>query len=67
MLARRPGWRLATADPATGTRRYRLCAVFATDTARTAEDADARHDDEWSHAARRHRFDRIVEESRSQP
>ncbi|KGM54591.1 hypothetical protein N799_09185 [Lysobacter arseniciresistens ZS79] len=63
-LARQPGQRVAIADPvdgapyvyeALGARRYRLCARFATDTARTR---DAAIPDEWSHGAGRHCFDR---------
>lgn len=63
-LARQPGQRVAIADPVDGApyvyeaadaRRYRLCARFATDTARTRDTAIP---DEWSHGAGRHCFDR---------
>ncbi|MDZ4348221.1 MAG: hypothetical protein U1A22_01630 [Xanthomonadaceae bacterium] len=64
-LAGQPGMRLSIVDPAdgspytyevTGDRTFRLCAVFATDTARTADEPWG--GDEWSHGAGRHCFDR---------
>ena len=63
-LAWQPGQRVAIADPVDGApygyepvdaRRFRLCARFATDTARTRDVATP---DEWSHGAGRHCFDR---------
>jgi hypothetical protein len=64
-LAREPGRRLSITDPATGAayayettgdRSYRLCAVFATDTA--LESRKAWIDQEWLHGKGRHCFDR---------
>ena len=65
-LANQPGRRLSTADPVdgsayayevTGDRTFRLCAVFATDTAETFEAAE-RWTDEWNHGAGRQCFER---------
>lgn len=67
-LARQPGSLLPTRDPVTGAAyaysvegagRYRLCAVFDTDTARTGEDARIGPDD-WTHGAGRHCFERVA-------
>lgn len=61
-----PGVDLAIVDPESaapygyemaGGRRYRLCAVFHTDSA-------ARHATEWAHAAGNHCFDRAVKPRR---
>ncbi len=68
VVAAQPGLALSVADPVTGTpygyerlasRRYRLCAVFATDTA-AGPAAAARHGDEWSHGMGRGCYDRTV-------
>lgn len=65
VLASQPGIALRVSDPVDdqaygyevlGPRAYRLCAVFATDTA-----VRAGHDDRWAHAVGRHCFDRSVE------
>jgi len=67
-LAREPGTLLATGDPVTGApyeylvegdRRYRLCAVFDTDTALTRDTAYA-GPGEWTHGAGRHCFERVA-------
>lgn len=72
-LANQPGRRLSTADPVdgspyayevTGDRTFRLCAVFATDTAKTFE-APERWADEWNHGAGRQCFDRKAGKSRN--
>jgi hypothetical protein len=71
-LAAQPGVSLAIRDPVTGAAygykpgnglAYRLCAEFATDTAKRDPDRDMfRHDDRrWPHPAGRHCFDRVVE------
>lgn len=66
-LASQPGQRLAITDPVdaapyayavTGTRRFRLCAVFATDTAHRAGPEPL--GEEWNHGIGRHCFDRSV-------
>ena len=66
-LAAQPGWGLATADPqdgtpytyeVTGERSYRLCARFATDTARTTGAAWAAEG--WNHGIGRQCFRRVV-------
>lgn len=71
-LARKPGRRLPLADPqdgtpyayeATGPRSFRLCAVFATDTAKTIEGAESWNGEEWSHGARRQCFDRKLKDA----
>lgn len=46
-----------------GPRSYRLCAVFATDSALADERMHLRAGDEWSHGAGRHCFERRVPES----
>lgn len=65
-LTRRPGIALPVADPVAaspygyqvvGGRDYRLCAVFATDTAVDAEDDASRAEMRWSHGAGRHCYD----------
>lgn len=65
-LNEQPGVDLALLDPESAApygyavsdgRRYRLCAVFRTDSA-------ARHETEWAHAAGNHCFDRAVTPSR---
>jgi hypothetical protein len=71
-LAAQPGMALAIRDPVDGTAygyepvagsRYRLCAVFATDTAKRDPDRDMfRYQDQrWPRPAGRHCFDRVVE------
>ncbi|QDH71143.1 hypothetical protein [Marilutibacter alkalisoli] len=64
-LARRPGLPLPSGDPVdgeaygyevTGLRSIRLCATFATDTAR--EIGGSGYLDRWHHPADRHCFDR---------
>lgn len=69
-LAAMPGWGLSLSDPADGTpyayavtgeRGYRLCAGFATDTARAA---DARWGaGGWNHGSGRQCFERSVPRS----
>lgn len=65
-LAKQPGRRLSITDPVdgspyvyevTGSRTFRLCAVFVTDTAKTFE-APEQWADAWSHGAGRQCFDR---------
>lgn len=71
-LAAQPGVSLAVRDPVSGTAygyepgtgsRYRLCAVFATDTAkRDSQQYVFRYPDQrWPHPAGRHCFERKVE------
>ena len=71
-LAAQPGVSLAVRDPVTGAAygyeagagsKYRLCAVFATDTAKRDPQRDPfRYSDQrWPHPAGRHCFDREVE------
>ena len=68
-LSRQPGSLLPTADPVTGKaydyeivdaegQRYRLCAVFDTDTAVTGDAAFGPGD--WTHGAGRHCFERVA-------
>lgn len=66
-LAREPGRRLPTTDPKdgspyvyerSGALTYRLCATFATDTARTTDDAGYWGPEEWHHGAGRQCFER---------
>ncbi len=66
-LAGQPGQRLSITDPvdgtpytyaATGKRSFRLCAVFATDTAKPPGDAEPWAQDDWNHGAGRQCFDR---------
>lgn len=68
-LADQPGRRLSIADPqsgapyayeVTGERTFRLCAVFATDAARTPVGAGPWDADEWSHGAGRQCFERTA-------
>lgn len=68
-LARQPGRQVSIVDPVDGSayayeitdeRAYRLCAVFATDTATTTGFHGAPVADEWLHGARRQCFDRKV-------
>lgn len=75
VLAAQPGLALAVADPVggapyeyapAGALRYRLCAVFATDTA-AGPAAAARHGDAWSHGAGRHCFQRRVGRGTAEP
>ena len=67
VVARQPGRNLPVADPVDATpyeyrvtdaETFRLCAVFATDTARTTDDGGRWVEDEWLHGAGRHCFDR---------
>ncbi|WP_411832141.1 hypothetical protein [Pseudoxanthomonas mexicana] len=69
-LAGQPGTRLSLADPATARPyryspeaglRYRLCAVFATDSAQAAERWT---DSEWAHGRGEHCFARKAEKPR---
>lgn len=70
-LAAEPGMRLSTVDPESGrpyeyvvrgARAYRLCAVFATDTARTRADVAARGAySRWFHGKGRHCFERRLD------
>ena len=62
VVSSKPGTKLAVRDPETAVpysyspstgRRYRLCAVFATDTSAT----DAQNDLRWNHGIGRHCFD----------
>lgn len=73
-LAREPGRRLAIVDPVdnspyayeiTGARTFRLCAVFATDTAKSLAGNERWGSDEWHHDAGRQCFDRKVKEDRA--
>lgn len=66
-LAGQPGQRLSITDPVsgapyryevTGPRRFRLCADFATDTAKPPSESERWMDDEWNHGVGRHCFDR---------
>lgn len=68
ILSSEPGLRLAVSDPQTretysyaitGSDRYRLCAVFATDTGDKSR--QGRVDQDWLHGAGRHCFERKVE------
>ena len=70
VLAQQPGSGLPRHDPVsarpyayqrTGDDRYFLCAVFATDTAKTGEAAMQPYGDAWAHGAGRHCFDRVVQ------
>jgi hypothetical protein len=67
VLSRQSGRRLSLVDPGdstpyayqvTGGRTFRLCAVFATDSAKVGGAAIPWADDEWGHAAGRQCFDR---------
>lgn len=69
-LADQPGLRLAIADPQsaqpyeyviTGDRAFRLCAVFATDTAARPDGAEPWNIRDWHHGAGRQCFDRKAE------
>lgn len=71
-LAAQPGVALAVRDPVDGAAygyepgtgvNYRLCAAFATDTAKRDPQADMYRysDQQWPHPAGRHCFDRKVE------
>ena len=66
-LAKRPGQRISFVDPkdgspyayeVTGARNFRLCAVFATDTATTPANLEFEPGDDWIHGVGRHCFDR---------
>lgn len=70
-LASQPGQWLSIADPVDGTpytyevtdeRTFRLCAVFATDTAETRNGGEPRAVDGWNHSAGRQCFDRSAAE-----
>ena len=70
-IAKEPGRRLAIADPVdgspygyeiTGARTFRLCAVFATDTARSHQGSERWRGEEWNHGTGRHCFDRKVKD-----
>lgn len=74
-LAEQPGRRLSIVDPVnetpyvyeiTGARSYRLCAVFGTDTAKTASTAGPWRADEWTHGKGRHCFDRKVNSQKAE-
>ncbi|HEY5970623.1 MAG TPA: hypothetical protein VIT22_01400 [Pseudoxanthomonas sp.] len=67
ILVGQPGRRLSITDPVdglpytyeiTGDRAYRLCAVFATDTAKATDYANRWVDEEWLHGVGRRCFDR---------
>ena len=71
-VAAQPGVSLAVRDPVDGAAygyepgtgsKYRLCAVFTTDTARSDPDRGRLEyfDGRWPHPAGRHCFDRVVE------
>lgn len=71
-LAREPGRRLAIVDPVdgspygyeiTGAKTFRLCAVFATDTAKPMAGNERWRGEEWNHGAGRQCFDRKVKKS----
>ena len=66
-LARQPGQWISFVDPkdgsaytyeVTGPRTFRLCAVFATDTADMPAHAGFESGDDWIHGSGRHCFDR---------
>lgn len=66
-LAGQPGRRLSIADPVDGSvyayeilgnRTYRVCAVFATDTAKAPKAAEPWGDDRWFHGTGRQCFQR---------
>lgn len=70
VVARQPGRHLSLVDPVdrtpypyqvTGDSTFRLCAVFATDTAKTTEDGPWTKD-AWLHGAGRQCFDRTADE-----
>ena len=70
-LAREPGRRLAITDPVdgspyayeiTGARTFRLCAVFATDTAKSLAGSERWGGEEWNHGTGRQCFDRKVKD-----
>lgn len=72
-LAGQPGLRLAIVDPqsgapygyeVTGDRAFRLCAVFATDTATRPAGAAPWNMADWHHGAGRQCFDREVEKNK---
>ncbi len=69
-LASEPGRDLAIVDPVhgapygyevVGDDRYRLCAVFTTDTGQTPHGARLGVGDEWLHGRGRHCFDRKID------
>jgi hypothetical protein len=71
-LATQPGQHLAIVDPVdgssyvyeiTGEHSFRLCAVFATDTALTGGGGYPQFDGEWNHGAGRQCFDRRVKDT----
>ncbi len=71
VVARQPGRNLSITDPVdrtpyeyqvTGDRKFRLCAVFITDTAKALEDNGAWTDDDWLHGTGRQCFDRTANE-----
>lgn len=71
-LAARPGLRLAVEDPVdgsvygyevTGPRSLRLCAGFATDSARGASGSGFYENDGWYHPAGHHCFERKFDET----
>ena len=68
-LDRRPGQWIAFADPkdgsaytyaVTGARTFRLCAVFATDTAAIPANSEFESGDDWIHGSGRQCFDRTT-------
>lgn len=70
VVARQPGRSLPLTDPVdrtpytyqvTGKRTFKLCATFATDTAKTTEYDGRWVEDAWLHGAGRHCFDRKPE------
>jgi len=74
VLAQQPGWRLAIRDPldgspygytVTGPRSFRLCAVFATDTALILQGPDPGLAPEWSHGVGPRCFERTVPRPRA--
>lgn len=71
VVARQPGRNLSIADPVdhtpyayqvTGSNTFRLCAAFATDTAKALEENGAWTDDDWLHGTGRQCFDRTSDE-----
>lgn len=72
-LAGQPGLRLSIADPddgspytyeVAGDRTFRLCAVFATDTAKITN--EQWFGDDWNHGSGRQCFDRTAEDKAGQ-
>ncbi len=61
-LPRDPGTGSAYEYATTGADRFRVCAIFSTDTAKTPEGAEGWRDADWSHGAGRQCFERKAKE-----